>query len=122
MGLEKIVTWSHGLLKTTLTEAGLNKADQADLDIAVERDIALNEKLDEIAHKIADLSNDALDRFEGADLSLRVLPSLVKALKDVIECQRQGLDRVNGIEDILYELDQIETASAKMAHIPARYN
>ena len=119
---QKIVTWSQDLLKSAITEAGLGQTDQAELDTAIQRDIALNEKLDQIAHKIADLSNDTLDEVEPEEVSVRVLPSLVKSLRDVIECQRQGLDRVNGLEGILYELEQIEKASTKMAMLTAQNN
>ncbi|MEM1240373.1 MAG: hypothetical protein AAGI45_11080 [Cyanobacteria bacterium P01_H01_bin.26] len=114
---KKIATFQETVawFQQRYAESSVAEVSTVDIDDSIQRDKRLADKLDSIAHKIADLSVGLLDEIAPEDVSIRVLPSLVRAMTECINCQRQGLDRISGMEQILDELGQIEKASTLAA-------
>lgn len=83
---------------------------------SAESEQALVVKLDKICHTLADAVQnmaDHLNELDPEEVSVRLLPSFVAALRNAIEVKRQGEDRVSGIEGLLDDLAAIETAVAQ---------
>ena len=101
--------------------AAAENADPASIESSAKGERELVAKLDTLAHTLADATQGLADHLNGLspeDVSLRLLPSFVAALRNVIEVKRNGEDRANGIEGLLDDLAGIEAAfTQKIANI-----
>ena len=101
--------------------AAVEHSDPASIESSAKGERELVAKLDTLAHTLVDATQGLADHLNGLspeDVSLRLLPSFVAALRNVIEVKRNGEDRANGIEGLLDDLAGIEAAfTQKIANI-----
>ena len=96
--------------------AASENADPVSIESSADKERELVAKLDTLAHTLADATQglaDHLNDLSPEDVSIRLLPSFVAALRNVIEVKRQGEDRVSGIEGLLDDLASIEATVAQ---------
>lgn len=96
--------------------AAAKNADPVSIESSADRERELVTKLDTLAHTLADATQglaDHLNDLSPEDVSIRLLPSFVAALRNVIEAKRHGEDRVSGIEGLLDDLASIEATVAQ---------
>ena len=85
--------------------------DEDELEQSRDDEIEIRAEIKKLAKNSCALANSLIERTieQGTeDLSPRMIPSLVKAAADAVQCLRDGNDRLTGLEGILDELGKIE--------------